>query len=117
MAIDTDHPGMLCIARGAYNRRVVGILSGANDLAAGMVLADLPGAKHSMPLALSGRVWVSADATSKAIEPGDLLTTADLSGYAMAVTDHERARGAIIGKAMTGLKHGKGRVLVFVSLQ
>ncbi|HVS81028.1 MAG TPA: hypothetical protein VHE60_04780 [Pyrinomonadaceae bacterium] len=117
MAIDPDHPGMLCIARGTNNRRVAGILSGANDLGAGMVLADLPGAKHSMPLALSGRVWVYADATSKAIEPGDLLTTADAAGYAMAVTDHVRAQGAIIGKAMTGLKHGKGMVLVFVTLQ
>jgi hypothetical protein len=117
MAIDVDHPGMLCIARGTYNRRVAGILSGANDLGAGMVLADLPGAKHSMPLALSGRVWVYADATSKAIEPGDLLTTADLPGYAMAVTDYTRARGAIIGKAMTGLKQGKGLILIFVTLQ
>ena len=117
MAIDPDHPGMLCIAQGIYNRRVAGILSGANDLGAGMVLADLPGAKHSMPLALSGRVWVYADATSKAIEPGDFLTTADLPGYAMAVADYARAQGAIIGKAMTGLKQGRGMVLVFVTLQ
>ena len=117
MAIDADHPGMLCIARGTFNRRVAGILSGANDLGAGMVLADLPGAKHSMPLALSGRVWVYADATSKAIEPGDFLTTADLPGYAMAVADYSRGQGAIIGKAMTGLKQGRGMVLVFVTLQ
>jgi len=96
---------------------VAGILSGANDLGAGMVLADLPGAKHSMPLALSGRVWVYADATSKVIEPGDFLTSADLPGYAMAVTDYTRAQGAIIGKAMTGLKQGRGMVLVFVTLQ
>ena len=117
MAIDADHPGALCIARGTYNRRVAGILSGANDLGAGMILADLPGAKHSMPLALSGRVWVYGDATRKAIEPGDLLTTADIPGYAMAVTNYARAQGAIIGKAMTGLKHGKGLILVFVALQ
>jgi hypothetical protein len=117
VAIDADHPGMLCIARGTYNRRVAGILSGANDLGAGMVLADLPGAKHSMPLALSGRVWVYVDATSKAIEPGDFLTTAELPGYAMAVADYRRAQGSIIGKAMTGLKQGRGMVLVFVTLQ
>jgi hypothetical protein len=30
----------------------------------------------------------------------------------MKVTDHSRARGAIIGKAMTGLRKGKGLVLV-----
>jgi hypothetical protein len=35
----------------------------------------------------------------------------------MKVTDREKAQGAIIGKAMTGLKEGKGLVLVLVTLQ
>ena len=35
----------------------------------------------------------------------------------MAVTDFTRAHGATLGKAMTGLKEGKGLVLVLVSLQ
>ena len=35
----------------------------------------------------------------------------------MKVTDHEKARGAIIGKAMTRLDGGTGLVLVLVSLQ
>jgi hypothetical protein len=35
----------------------------------------------------------------------------------MKVTDHDRARGAIIGKAMTRLEEGTGLVLVLVSLQ
>jgi hypothetical protein len=35
----------------------------------------------------------------------------------MKVTDHARAQGAILGKAMTGLKEGKGVVLVLVTLQ
>jgi hypothetical protein len=35
----------------------------------------------------------------------------------MKVTDHDRARGAIIGKAMSSLEKGKGMVLVLVSLQ
>ena len=49
---------------------------------------------------------------------GDLLTTSDMPGYAMKVTDYDRANGAIIGKAMTGLPAGdKGLVLVLVSLQ
>jgi hypothetical protein len=118
VAIDPDHPGQLCIARGAYNRRVAGVISGANDLNAGMVLADLPGAKDSVPLALSGRAWVNADATSRPINPGDLLTTSDRPGYAMRVLNHAKAQGAIIGKAMTGLKKGEtGRVLVLINLQ
>jgi hypothetical protein len=35
----------------------------------------------------------------------------------MKVVDYHKAGGAIIGKAMTALKQGKGLVLVLVSLQ
>ncbi len=117
VAIDPRNAGKLVLARGAYNRRVAGVISGANNLSAGMLLPDLENAKNSMPVALSGRVWVYADATKNPIKPGDLLTTSDTPGYAMKVTNHKKANGAIIGKAMTELKSGKGLVLVLVSLQ
>ncbi len=117
MAIDPDHPGQLCVARGAYNRRVAGVVSGANDLPAGAILGHLPGHEGAPPIALSGRVWVHCDASVNAIEPGDLLTTSDTAGHAMKVTDFGRAQGAILGKAMTSLKSGQGLVLVLVSLQ
>ena len=35
----------------------------------------------------------------------------------MKFTDHSRAQGAILGKAMSGLKTGKGLVLALVTLQ
>jgi hypothetical protein len=35
----------------------------------------------------------------------------------MKVIDPTKAQGAIIGKAMTGLKEGKGLVLTLVTLQ
>jgi hypothetical protein len=117
VTIDPDHPGQLSIARSAYNRRVAGVISGANKLDAGMVLSDLPGSKNSLPVALSGRVWVYCDATRSAIEPGDLLTTSNTPGHAMKATNHAKAQGAIIGKAMTSLKSGRGLVLVLVTLQ
>jgi hypothetical protein len=116
--IDPDNPGKLRVARGAYNRRVAGVISGANELDVGMVLADLPGAENSMPVALSGRVWVQCDAMQEAIEPGDLLTTAERAGHAMPVRDFDRAHGAVIGKAMSRLTKGEtGMVLVLVNLQ
>jgi hypothetical protein len=116
--IDPDHPGKLRVACGAYNRRVAGVISGANELGVGMILADLPGAENAMPVALSGRVWVCCDATQHAIEPGDMLTTADRAGHAMAVTDFDRAHGTVIGKAMSRLAKGEtGMVLVLVNLQ
>ena len=35
----------------------------------------------------------------------------------MKVTEHANAQGAILGKAMSGLKEGKGMLLVLVTLQ
>ncbi len=117
VAIDPKSAGKLILASGAYNRRVAGIISGANNLSAGMILPDLKEGEKSKPVALSGRVWVYADATKSAIQSGDLLTTSDMPGYAMKVKNYKRAQGAIIGKAMTELKSGTGLVLVLVSLQ
>lgn len=117
VAIDGAVAGKLTLARGAYNRRVAGIISGANNLAAGMVLTKPAGAVNSLPVALSGRVWVYCDATRGPIKPGDLLTTSHTPGHAMKVRDYRKAQGAVVGKAMTGLKTGKGLVLVLVTLQ
>jgi hypothetical protein len=117
VAIDPKRPGQLCLARGAYNRCVAGVVSGANNLPAGAVLGNLPGHEDAPPIALTGRVWVQSDATQHPIEPGNLLTTADTPGHAMKVIDFGKAQGAIIGKAMTSLEEGRGLVLVLVSLQ
>jgi hypothetical protein len=116
--IDPDNPGHLRKAQGAYNKRVVGVVAGANGLSKGIILGNLEGSENHSPIAMSGRVWVYADATERAIEPGDFLTTAEKPGYAMAVDNLAQAQGAIIGKAMTRLEKGKtGMVLVVVNLQ
>ncbi|MFO0837231.1 MAG: hypothetical protein U1D55_01800 [Phycisphaerae bacterium] len=118
MEIDPDHAGKLRVARGAYNRRVAGVVSGAGDIPVGAILGNLPGHEDAPAIALSGRVWVQCDATSGAIEAGDLLTTSDTAGHAMKAADLPRAQGATIGKAMSGLAAGKkGLVLVLVNLQ
>ncbi len=117
VAIDREHAGKLCISRGTYNRCVAGVVSGANNFAAGAILGNLPGSDETPPIALSGRVYVYCDASTGAIEPGDMLTTSDTPGHAMKAIDHGRAHGAVIGKAMTELKEGKGLVLVLVNLQ
>jgi hypothetical protein len=58
-----------------------------------------------------------ADVSNGPIKPGDCLTSSSTPGHAMKVTDHVRAQGAIIGKAMTSLSSGAGMVLVLVTLQ
>lgn len=116
--IDEEHPGSMTLATGAYNRKVAGVVSGADNLDAGMILGSFDGTKNAHPIALTGRVWTFVDATDGAVRPGDLLTTSDTPGYARVVSDFERANGAAIGKAMTSLAKGeKGKVLVLVNLQ
>jgi hypothetical protein len=116
--IDDEHAGGMELAVGSYNKRVAGVVSGANELSAGMILGDFEGKTNPHPVALTGRVWTFVDASEKAVEAGDLLTTSDTPGYAMPVVDASKAHGATIGKAMSTLKQGeKGMVLVLVNLQ
>ena len=118
VCIDPDHAGRLVKSTKAYDQTVAGIVSGAGGVKSGMLMGQRGTAadgKH--PVALSGRVYCQADASTGAIHPGDLLTTSNIPGHAMKVTDHGKAQGAIIGKAMSSLEKGKGLVLVLVSLQ
>ena len=118
MEIDPEHSGLLRMAKGVYNQRVAGVVSGANDFPAGAILGHLPGNEDAPPIALSGRVWTYCDASEHAIGLGDLLTTSATAGHAMKAVDRDRSHGAIIGKAMSGLERGKkGLVLVLVNLQ
>ncbi len=119
VCIDPERAGKLVISSRAYDRTVAGIISGAGGIETGMMMGQQDTvADGAYPVALTGRVYVRANTTNAPILPGDLLTTSDMPGYAMKVTDYDRANGAIIGKAMTGLPAGdKGLVLVLVSLQ
>jgi hypothetical protein len=119
VSIDPENPGKLIVSTQAYDHRVAGIISGANGITPGLTMKqEGTVADGAHPVALTGRVYCWADASNGAIEPGDLLTTSDTPGHAMKVTDHAKAQGAIIGKAMTGLKQGEtGLVLVLVTLQ
>jgi hypothetical protein len=118
VVIDPANPGQLKLAKEPYDRKVAGIISGANGLSPGVVMkADDAQDADTQPVALSGRVWCWCDASYGAIDPGDRLTTSTTPGHAMKVTDRDRADGAVIGKAMTALDSGTGLVLVLVSLQ
>jgi hypothetical protein len=117
MVIDDEHPGRLKLSTQACDTRVAGIISGANGVNPGITLQQDGTFDQGQNVALSGRVYVKADATQGAIKPGDLLTTSNTPGHAMKVSDHSKAQGAILGKAMTALPAGQGLVLVLVTLQ
>jgi hypothetical protein len=117
VVIDENHPGELKISSQEYDSKVVGIISGANGINPGIALHQEGALDGGQNVALSGRVYVLADASFGAIKPGDLLTTSATPGHAMRVTDRVRGQGAMLGKAMTALDQGRGMVLVFVTLQ
>ena len=118
VCIDQDNPGKLIVSSQAYDRRVAGIMSGAGGVKPGMVMSQAGSVADGAHLvALTGRVYCFVDASYGSVLPGDLLTTSDTPGHAMKVTEHASAQGAILGKAMSGLKAGKGMVLVLVTLQ
>ncbi len=119
LVIDPSEPGALKVSTEPYDRKVAGVISGANGLAPGLVMKGkargLTGGGH--PVALSGRVWCWCDASTGPISPGDMLTTSSVTGHAMKAIDLGAAQGAIIGKAMTPLENGRGLVLILVNLQ
>lgn len=117
LVIDGDHPGQVKPSSGAYDTAVVGVVSGANGVQPGLTLHQDGVLEGDTQVAIAGRVYVMAEALSSPIRPGDLLTTSALPGHAMKATDRERAYGAVIGKALTGLDTGTGFVLVVVNLQ
>jgi len=59
----------------------------------------------------------NGSASKRMLLNAQVLTTSDVSGHAMKVTDYQRAQGAILGKAMSRLEAGRGLVLVLVTLQ
>jgi hypothetical protein len=125
-----------------YQNSVVGVVSTKPHLTMGMELVidektgdPLPGAKPVARLALTGRVPVKVTGENGAIVPGDYLTTSSTPGHAMKWTlldvnaakdfnelksilsENERRRNAIIGKALESHSAGTGKIVVLISLQ
>ena len=117
VVLDSDHLGKIKTCDQAYDRRVIGIVSGANGIRSGMMMGQEDSeATGNTPVAIAGRVYVHSDATNGAIQPGDMLCPSPTAGAAMKVLDWDKARGSIIGKALTA-PDANGFVLVLVNLQ
>lgn len=118
LCIDPFIPGNLVACDRAVDKRVAGVVSGGGGINPGLLMGQRESiANGDVPVSLTGRVYVLADASSGPIIPGDLLTTSSTPGHAMKVHDYLDAQGAIIGKAMSHLDMGKGLVLLLISLQ
>lgn len=116
VVLDPANPGYLKPSAAPYDRRVAGVVSGAQDYKAGITL----GAEdhdNGAPVTLTGTVYCKATSENGPIRAGDLLTTSAVSGHAMKVTNHDAARGAILGKAMESLDAERGVIMILASLQ
>lgn len=119
LSVMPDGSAKLQIADKAYDSKVVGVISGANGVSPGLMLQQkgVEAVDGDYPIAITGRVYVKADATKYGIKAGDLLTTSTMKGYAMKVKSYKKAQGAIIGKALTDLNEGTGMVLVLLGVK
>jgi len=106
--------GMLARSTQAYQTSVVGVYSTKPGFVGGQ---PAEGARvETAPLAILGVVPVKVSAENGPIQPGDLLVSASLSGYAMQAGSNP-AQGTVIGKALAALDAGQGVILVLVTLQ
>lgn len=112
-----DDMGGLRESGRAYDRRVAGVVSGAGELRPGIILDRRESAEGRAPVALVGKVYCKAEASTAPIEVGDLLTTSSAPGHAMRAADRDRAFGAVLGKALKPLPEGHGLIPILVALQ
>jgi hypothetical protein len=126
----------------AYQTSVLGVISTKPFIVMGTeILVDKKSSKTSdggtaTQLALNGRVPVNVSGENGPIVPGDILTTSSIPGHAMKWTlldvntakdfdelkkilsENEKRRNAIIGKAVESFSgSGTGKIMVLISLQ
>jgi hypothetical protein len=117
LCLDQINEGELKVSNVRYDKKVVGIVSGANGVNTGLIMSDNGTiADGEFPIALAGRVYVKVNQEGGEIQVGDFLTTSSERGKAMKAKNKRKAKGAIIGKAMTKADES-GFVLVLVNLQ
>ncbi|MFN0140426.1 MAG: hypothetical protein ACKVQW_10130 [Pyrinomonadaceae bacterium] len=107
----------LSVSRTAYDRRVAGVVAGAETCRPGIILGRKGDVTNALPIALVGRTFCKVDAGYGAVNIGDLLTTSATPGHAMKVGDPANAFGAVIGKALGELRSGTGFVPILIALQ
>lgn len=118
VSLDPSNPGKLKISTEAYDKKIAGILSGANGIKPGILMSqDQTVADGENLVTLSGRTYVKANTTNGSIKIGDSITSSKVEGEAMRATKKKKSRGAIVGKALTGLEDGSGYILVLVSFR
>jgi hypothetical protein len=115
MVIGED--GVLLPSHQPYDKRVVGVISGAGGYKPGLILDKQRTDAARSPIALLGKVCCKVTAEYGEVAAGDLLTTSPTTGHAMKASDPVRAFGTVIGKALRPLRAGQGLIPILIALQ
>jgi hypothetical protein len=117
VVIGASEPDIVKASQQSYDTAVAGVVSPQPGIVLGEEGLD------KVLVAHSGRVRVKVDASSGAIDAGDLLVTSSTPGYAMRseAVDVGGAAfhrpGTLLGKALETLESGQGEILVLLTLQ
>jgi hypothetical protein len=109
VVIDSESLVRVVKSTKAYDTAVAGIISATPGMLINTEDSDTP-------LALAGRVVVKASTENGPIKAGDLLTTSNTAGHIMKCKDKMKCYGAIVGKALSDLDKGTGKVITLVTL-
>jgi hypothetical protein len=109
--------GKLSRCAKTYDKRAVGVISGAGDLRPAITLGALSQSSSDAPIALVGTAYCLVDAEEAPIEIGDLLTSSETPGHAMKAMDPIKSMGAVIGKALAPLERGQGLIPMVITLR
>jgi collagen triple helix repeat protein len=101
--------GRIAPSESPFERRVVGVISGAGGLQPGSVIGSREDGSNDLPVAVSGQVAVRVCLEGGPIEPGDLLVASSRPGVAMRAVDPSRAVGAVVGKALEAFGSSQGK--------
>lgn len=83
----------------------------------GLQVEEKMSSEGRINVAILGIVPVKVTDQNGAIQPGDLLTTADAAGRAMKCQEPVDCFGAVIGKALEAHAQGEGKIRVLVTLR
>jgi hypothetical protein len=117
MVMVIQRPGVLSPCTRAYDKRAVGVISGAGSLRPAITLGEARGERNTVKIALVGTAYCWVDADEAPVEIGDLITTSPTTGHGMKADDPASSFGATIGKALAPLANGRGLIPIVLALQ
>ncbi len=112
-----DDEGLMRPCDVAFDKRTIGVISGADLYKPGIILDRQDDMEDRHPIALVGKVCVRVTDENGPIRIGDLVTTSSKTGHAMAAGDDAKAFGAVIGKALKNHEAGDGMIPIVIALQ